>query len=498
MLKGLGMHVHPQGLQKVSDVLLRSTLFYAPAILLTRLSALLMLVIATRLIDQTEYGLLTLVVTVGELTDSAVSSWLRIALLRLGGKGEISTGSVRLAARVLVVTTLLGLIVSAAGSALVAPERWADFTIAVGTYLAVGSLSRFALTLLQMQQRHSAYSLLEFLRAALQLVLAVAAIVLIHGSFLWVSLASSLGVLIAGLIALALARRHVVAGPSRFTHRELFALGIPLVAAAIVSFGLNSAERVLLKLYYDAGAVAVFAAVHALARQPIDTIANAINMGAFPEMVSKFDTEGSEAAGRFLGHQMALMARLTFPIVALLIALSTEIGGVLLPADYHQDLGTLFPIIALSVLCANVTTFVFQNVFHAHKKPWLLMAALVPGSVATIGLSLLLIPAWAETGAAMSLLGGTLAGLIASASISHRLTPVPVPWADLGVSLGVATATGLAAWTASALLGEAWPLFKLVVGGAAGGLVFLGLQSLLHPAQTRALAGKVRAKLGLV
>ncbi len=92
-------------------MLLRSTLFYAPAILLTRLSALLLLIIATRLIDQTEYGLLTLVVTVGELTDSAVTNWLRIALLRLGGKGEISNGSVRLAARVLVVTTVLGLVV---------------------------------------------------------------------------------------------------------------------------------------------------------------------------------------------------------------------------------------------------------------------------------------------------------------------------------------------------------------------------------------------------
>lgn len=486
----------PKGWEGI-EVLLRSTLIYAPAILLTRLSALLMLIIATRLIDQTEYGFLTLVVTVGELTDSAVTNWLRIALLRLGGKGDISRGSVKLAARVLVVTTLLGLVISAAGSVLIAPERWVEFAIAVGTYLTVGALSRFALTLLQMQQRHSAYSLLEFLRAALQLALPIAAIFLIHGSFLAVSLASSLGVLIAGGIALALVSRRVVVGPSRFTHRELFALGIPLIAAAIISFGLNSAERVLLKVYYDAGAVAVFAAVYALARQPIDTISNAINMGAFPELVSRFDTEGPEAAGRFLSHQMAMMGRLTFPIVAMLVALSTEIGGVLLPADYHQNLGLLFPIIALSVLFANFTSFVFENVFHAHKKPWLQMVALAPGSVATIGLSLLLIPTLAEVGAALALAGGTLVGLFAAMIVSHRLTPVPIPFADLATSIGVAAATGIAAWIASALLGDSWSLFKLAAGGTAGGLVFLGLQSLLHPAETRALAGKVRAKLGM-
>jgi O-antigen/teichoic acid export membrane protein len=480
-----------------NPVLLRSTLIYAPAILLTRLSALLMLIIATRLIDQTEYGLLTLVVTVGELTDSAVSSWLRIALLRLGGKGEISHGSVRLAARVLVVTTLCGLVVSVGGSLLIAPERWVEFSLAVGTYLAVGALSRFALTLLQMQQRHTAYSLLEFLRAVLQLSLAVGAILLFHDTFLSVSLASSLGVLIAGGIALLLASRRTVIGPSRFTHRELFALGIPLIAVALVSFGLNSAERVLLKLYYDAGAVAVFAAVYALARQPIETISTAINMGAFPELVSRFDHEGPAAAGRFLGQQMAMMARLTFPVVAMLTALSTEIGAVLLPADYLRNLGLLFPIIALSVLFANFSAFVFENVFHAHKKPWLQMVALAPGSVATVALSLLLIPAYAEIGAALALAGGTLVGMGAAWAVSHRLTPVPVPWADLRMSLAIAAATGIAAWIASALLGDAWPLFKLMAGGVAGGLVFLGLQSLLHPAETRALAGKVRAKLGI-
>jgi len=125
------------------------------------------------------------------------------------------------------------------------------------------------------------------------------------------------------------------------------------------------------------------------------------------------------------------------------------------------------------------------------------MVALAPGSVATVALSLLLIPAYAEIGAALALAGGTLVGMGAAWAVSHRLTPVPVPWADLGMSLAVAAATGIAAWIASALLGDAWPLFKLMAGGVAGGLVFLGLQSLLHPAETRALAGKVRAKLGM-
>ena len=475
--------------------MLRSTLIYAPAILLTRISALLLLVIATRLIDQTEYGFLALVVTVGELTDSALTNWLRIALLRLGGKGEISRGSLMLAARVLVVTATFGLLLSAAASLVIAPERWVEFAIAVGVYLSVAAVSRFALTILQMQQRHGTYSMLEFARAALQLVLPVAAISAFHDGFLMVSLASSLATLIAGLAALVIALRGVVPGAPRFTHRELFALGIPLIVMAVVGFGLNSAERVLLKVYYDAGAVAVFAAAYALARQPIDTVSNAINMGAFPEMVSRFDKDGPAAAGLYLSRQMGLMAQLAFPIAALLIALSNDIAELLLPVEYHGHVGELFPLIIVSILCANFASFVFENVFHAHKRPWLLIVTTIPGSIGTIVASLILIPQYAAIGAAAALAVGTAITLIADIVLSRRLTPVPIPWASLGGSAVVAIAAGAAAWLGSELAGEAWPIVRLGVGGIAGTLTFLGLQSLLHPAETRALASTVRAKL---
>lgn len=476
-------------------MLLRSTLIYAPAILLTRISALLLLVVATRLIDQTEYGLLTLVVTVGEMTDVAVTNWLRIALLRLGGKGDVSRGSLLLAGRLLLVTTILAIAISVLASAFVVPERWMEFAAAVSAYLVAGSVGRFALTVLQMQQRHSAYSMLEFLRALLQLALPIAAIVVFHGSFLVVSLGSSLAALIAGIVAAAMASRRVVAGPPRFTHREFLALGVPLIIMALVGFGLNNAERIFLKVFHEAGAVAVFAAAYALARQPIDMVANAINMGAFPEVVSRFDVEGPAAAGRFLSQLMALMIRLCLPVAALLVALSGSITGLALPAEYHGHAHQLFPVIAFSVLCANLTSFVYGTVVHAHKRPWLLIIANAVGSAATIGLSLLLIPPMAEFGAALALAGGSLASLVACIVISHRLTPVPVPWRDIGVSVVISASTGLAAGLASAALGDAPDILRLAAGGAAGGLVFLALNSIFHRQATVEIAGKLRSRL---
>ena len=100
-------------------------------------------------------------------------------------------------------------------------------------------------------------------------------------------------------------------------------------------------------------------------------------------------------------------------------------------------------------------------------------------------------------GAALALAGGAVANLVATIVVSHRLTPIPVAWRDLGASVGIAAATGIAAFIASSLLGDAWPLFRLAAGGTAGGLVFLGLTALIHPDETRDLAGKVKARLGI-
>ncbi|MBN8971640.1 MAG: polysaccharide biosynthesis C-terminal domain-containing protein [Rhizobiales bacterium] len=475
--------------------MLRSTLIYGPAILFTRLSALLLLIVVTRLINQEEYGLLTLVVTVGEMTDAAVTNWLRIALLRLGGKGEISRGSLVLAGKVMFCTTMLALVIAAAASAFVVPERWVEFAIAVCTYLVVSTIGRFALTVLQMQQQHTTYSLLECLRGVLQLAFPIAAIAIFPGSFLVVSLGTSVGMLTAGVVAFAVASRQVIAGPARFTAHELFALGIPLVAVALVGFGMNSSERLFLNAFHDATAVAIFAAAYVLARQPIDIVGHAINVGIFPEVMSRFDEEGPTASGELLSQVMALMMQLCLPVAAMLIALSGEITQLLLPQSYHGRTGLLFPAIAFAVVCANLTSVVYGAVIHAHKRPWLLIVATLLGSVGTISLSVVLIPRLAELGAAIALAGGAVMALAACVVISERLTPIPVPWRDIALSLGTACATGVAAYLVAALLRGMPVLVPLTVGGGTGAAMLLLMTWLFRPDAVRKFSTAIRRRI---
>lgn len=476
-------------------MLLKSTLIYGPAILLTRISALLFLVIATRLIDQTEYGLLTLVVTVGEMTDVALTNWLRISLLRLGGKGDVTSGSLSRAGTILLFTTLLAIVVSIVASGYVAPERWSDFSIAVCGYLVAGAVARYGLVILQMQQRHTTYAMMEFLRALLQLVFPILAMLAEHDTFVAISLASSLGMLTAGVISGIVAARKIVPGPPRFTHREFFALGLPIIAIALVSFGLANAERIFLKIYHGASAVAVFAAAYALARQPVDMIANAINMGAFPEAVGRFDEEGPAAAAALFKQFLSLIFTFSLPVAALLAALGHDLTELLLPENYDGPYNLLFGIVAVSAVCTNLADFVYGAVVYAHKRPWLLIVSKLFGSVSTIGLSFLLIPTMSEVGAAAALAGGAVINLLVSVVISERLTPVPLPWRALATALATSLAVGGAAAFISHSLGGTHAVFRLALAGSAAGLIFFAVNALCYPAEARRGLAAVRSRL---
>ncbi|TIQ20105.1 MAG: lipopolysaccharide biosynthesis protein, partial [Mesorhizobium sp.] len=85
--------------------------------------------------------------------------------------------------------------------------------------------------------------------------------------------------------------------------------------------------------------------------------------------------------------------------------------------------------------------------------------------------------------------------LLACIIISERLTPVPVPWRDIGVSVVISVCTGLAASLASAVFGDMPAIFSLVAGGTVGAVLFFGLTWLFYPAAAMQFVAKLRARL---
>ena len=181
----------------------------------------------------------------------------------------------------------------------------------------------------------------------------------------------------------------------------------------------------------------------------------------------------------------------------MLVALGGEITQLLLPESYHGRTGLLFPAIAVAVVCANLTNVVYGAVIHAHKRPWLLIVATLMGSVGTISLSVILIPGLAELGAAIALAGGAVLALVACVIIGERLTPVPIPWRDIALSLATALATGIVASLVATLLRGTPVLVSLATAGTAGAATLLLMTWLFRPAAMRMFLTALRRRIDI-
>ncbi len=85
--------------------------------------------------------------------------------------------------------------------------------------------------------------------------------------------------------------------------------------------------------------------------------------------------------------------------------------------------------------------------------------------------------------------------LLVSIIISERLTPIPLPWRALAISLVTSMGMGGVAILVSHALGDANVVFRLAFAGAAAGLVFATANALCYPEETQRGLTVLRGRL---
>ena len=401
-------------------MLLKSTIAYAPSVLAPRLAAFAVVLVLTRLLPVGEYGLYALTIVVAEVLDMTCSSWIRLAQLRLDSARPRSL--VRATMRSLLLTTiavLAGVAASFAVSPVLVPDRYAEFGLAVGCYVIANGVIRLGITVLRMRGKAVACSVIETSRALSLCAAAILAVRLIAPNFLVASLAVSCTTLLFGVATyvLSLNRLHDSAADSA-TYRDRLRFGIPVIFLMATTYFFASSDRTMLQMLGGPAALGVYAAAYALARQPIEAVANAINQGSFPELVRRYETGGVEQASVFLGQTLVLLLALVLPAVFLLVALDGPIVHLLLPHSYRQVGPQVLPYVAIGTVCLYVKSFVLDQVFYLVRKNWLQVATFLPALASAVIAGLFLIPRFGAVGAAQTMCMSNFVGLTTSFLVS--------------------------------------------------------------------------------
>ncbi len=149
--------------------LVRGLVGYAPAVIVPRLLMLAQITLLTRFIPQAEFGLLVLVMTVGDAIDALCCNWIRTVLGRFGaGKTD---GLAEEAAQAFIAYALFAGALALPAALVVAhyvPHvQPAMFFACIAGYLLTNGIARNALTLLALRGKKLAFFTVEVVRTGL-------------------------------------------------------------------------------------------------------------------------------------------------------------------------------------------------------------------------------------------------------------------------------------------------------------------------------------------
>jgi len=404
-------------------MLIRSTFIYGLAVVLPRIAAFVLMLALTRLLSPAEFGFYALTILIGETADMIGADWIRLALLRLDSHSQSLRPALRQSARLTVVTALAATFLAAIAARYLAPERLTEFVIAVAAYVLANSYARLGLTALRMQQQSTRYAVVECLRSVATLAAGVGTALLVSRSFVANSLATSSITMLFALVSFKMATGDPASEYAQITAtvRERLQFGVPIIALSIAGYAISGADRVFLKFLTDPSTLGIYSAAYAIGRQPIDIVANAVNLGGFPELVRRYDLNGPLYASRFLGEKLAFMLLLTLPICIFLALFTSPLLALLLPPAYREIGCSVLPYVTAGAVLLSLKHFVFDNVFLLLKRNWLQAYTYFPAVLAGFVANPLLIRAHGASGAAMSFCLAGAVGLTTSYIVSSRL-----------------------------------------------------------------------------
>jgi O-antigen/teichoic acid export membrane protein len=407
----------------------RNAAIYGGALLLPRLAAFVALIVFSRLLEPAEYGYFALFVTSAELMNAVLFNWIRLAFLRLYPEYE-TKGRISILRRTCLamtgVATAISLPVGAIMALLAAPERSMAFIILLTGMTFANGVVRLRLSELQAQERSFQYFGIEVTRATLSLLISLALVEFAGPHFETLSTGfAGASMLVALVCLIPFARDLAHLSLDRPLVKSIISYAGPIVPITMLESLIPLTERYVIQFVAGPAAVGIYAATQNLVQQPINMLASAVGLAAFPIVMRSAELEGNGSAQQRMREVGGYLLALGLPAVAGLIMLRTEIASVVLGEQFRGDAATLIPWIAVTALLVNLKFHYFDLAFHVTRRLMVQVASLLPATLLTAPFIFVFLKMFGLPGAAA---GSCLAfGLSVAASwlAGRRLLAIP-------------------------------------------------------------------------
>lgn len=407
---------------------------YSPAIMVPRAVSLLVVVVFTRLLEPDQFGMYSLILVYGGLLDAVFLNWSRLGLLRFyhwkqgESLGEIMPGSMIVLVGGLVIGGFSGVLL------IICTESTSSvvFFQLLMLYFVANGLLCFGLNILRAREQQLAYVALEVFRPVMGFIAAWICVKTLGNDYIRLSQGLFGVTALFGVALMAYTMRGFVWKRADWkAFKEMMRYAAPLLLVFFWVNFITASDRFFLNYLSGPVAVGMYSANYALARPIIEVLFNVINLGEFPKLIKAFEQEGSKAAQEILKKTVGYLMFLCLPSLTGLFLLAEPLSSFMVGVEYREGAPLVIRIVAIGAFFAGLKSFVFDQIFHLHRKSMIQSLTLIPGALLSIVLNLLLIPSYGAAGAASAGLMGYILAAFLSFIYSRRYLKILWPVREL-------------------------------------------------------------------
>lgn len=468
----------------------RQAASYLMANVVSAVFGLIMVVLFTRILGPAEYGVYIIGFGIATMTSALCFGWVKASIVPLTAGGDTDlrlTAAIGLAG--------LGLLVPIAYLAahLFLPDLL-DYVLPA-LFLAFGiGYFEFYLETFRARQDITSYMWATIVRAVATLASAITLVMLFGLGGMGLILGSGLAYLIATLLFSGVQWRRPVApfDPARL--RTLLAFGIPMTISGAIFLLQTMLDRFMVAGLLGEEAAGLYGAGADLVRQIIFFPGVAIGTAVAPIAILHFSRNDTAALDRHLNESTELLLAVVAPAIAGLAIVSPRLAGLVLGVEFHADVTTLIPIVALAWFFRTLSYQLLHVSFQMCKAPRLLVAQGGVTLALNAVLLTLLIPAHGLNGAAWSVVISEAAGMIFGLWLTRWAYPLAANFAAF-TRVGLATfAMALPTYFAGSLTTDIVAL-DLALQVLTGVIFFIGAAFTLNLVGIRERLGPQIAKM---
>lgn len=480
-------------------VLVTQTSLYLFGKIVAAVVTLLALLIFSRVLTPTEYGLVAWTMSSVMIAFNASMSWLCAAVVRLQPAAD-NDARFRAAVFALFVLILLALSGALFTTFLFVRDETLVHMVVLGFLLLLTlGWTEINLSFLMAELRAGLYVKLNILRALLSAMFSVLLAYLGWGAT-GVLVGMSLGWLIPGLWLLATywggsghKSAFIECTSDMTTIRSICSYGLPLAAGYALSGLASNLDRQIVIALEGAAALGLYALGLEVAQKTIGAVMSPIGTAGLPLAVQELERKGTSAAAAQLSSNVVLLVAVGLPSTVGLSILAPEFANLMLGEQFRSAVIQILPVCSCAAFIRGLRSFYVDHAFQLGHQTSKLVIVLSSVAVASLILNLLLIPLFGLIGAAYAALGADVVGLVVGFWLGRRAFVLLLPGKELGklaFGAGVMAVVVIATGPGDDVI---WLALRVASGAAAYAVscVALNVQGVRHSIALRVMEAGV-------